>query len=355
MIERFPLRSTPVHGRATRAGIARRDIIVALVVVGLLVCVIVIRVLPSREDARRMACQHRQWAVVRAALDYEAAKGEFPGYRNLQATDATGTPRPTGWVFPLLAHLHSPQTRRALQSAGRDVRDAAADNDPAKRPEPPYFEMFAEYGPEGSDEKRGQRPTHAILELICPSGTAGKPPKTPNQSYWVVNAGMPDAPLRGNFPPDWPANGVFLDLFGRAERAKELSTSVAYIEKHDGAKNTLLLSENVDSGEWTDDAESKVGFLWRPDVEGDVPAPAGQILQINRRVGEGDGSLRFARPSSFHPGGVNVAFVSGRVQFLNEQINDLVYVRLMMTNSREPKFPGTDQLVPPPHRLVEEP
>jgi hypothetical protein len=350
MFQRRPLSATRDRYRQSRTGIARRDIIVSLFVVGLLICVLVLWIPPGREDSRRTTCQHRQWAVAKAILEYEAVNGQFPGYQNLQAEDAMRTPRPTGWVFPLLPYLRPPRQQLVRKSEGGDLGNLAADNDSAERPPPPYLQIFEEYGPAGPDERRGQPPTRSILELICPSGAGSELPKTPNRCYWIANAGMPDAPTSGNLPPDWPANGVFLDLFGCGGGDDKLATSVAFVEEHDGAESTLLLSENMDAGEWTDDTEAKVGFVWWPEVEGGPQAPAQQILRINERAGEGDGSIQFARPSSLHRGGVNVVFVSGRQQFLNQQINELVVARLMMSNSREAKFPGTDQPVPPPYR-----
>jgi hypothetical protein len=146
---------------------------------------------------------------------------------------------------------------------------------------------------------------------------------------------------------------VFLDLFRQLDEDEPVVTSVAFVEQWDGADSTLLLSENVDAGQWTDDTEANVGFVWWPQVEDGSPLPAQQILRINERAGEGDGSIQFARPSSFHVGGVNVVFVSGRQRFLSQQIDDLVYARLMMSNSREAKFPGTDQPAPSAYRLAD--
>lgn len=352
MCDRDPIPGVPVRDGRGRRGIARRDLIVASVAVVLLVGVLLLLLLPGREDARRRMCQQRQWAVAKAALDYEAACGEFPGYRNLQATDAAGKPRPTGWIFPLLPHLRPPQPQPVPQPEGGQLGDGPVGNDSAELPAPPYLEVFEQYGPAGPDATRGLQPTRNIVELICPSDSRTGAAEVPNRCYWVANAGMPDAPTPGKFPPDWPANGVFLDLFDRVEGDDQFSTSVALIENHDGPENTLLLTENVDAGKWTDDAEAKVGFVWWPHVEGGAAGPVEQILRINERTGEGDGSIRFARPSSCHPGGVNVVFVSGNQQFLNEQIDHLVYARLIMCNAREVKFPGTDQLVPPPYRLV---
>jgi hypothetical protein len=328
--------------------------LVTILVVGLLICFLAPLIVRRRERTRRIDCQRRQLAVARAIREYEAAQLRFPGYRNLQATDRVGKPRPTGWVFPILPYLGPPaadekRERSGDGSGGLEAGDRAVD----RSPDLPYGSLFAEYGPHGPDGKRGARPTCHIPELLCPAGAAPDPPTESNRCFWVANAGMPDAASDDNWPPDWPANGVFLDAFGRVEQDHDGRVSVPYIEQHDGLANTLLISENLDSGEWTDDTEARVGFVWRPQPEPGASETADRLLHINQFAGQGDGSIRFARPSSFHGGGVNVVFADRKTQFLNEQIDYVVFARLMMCNSHNTKFPGTDRPVPPPYRVVE--
>ena len=184
---------------------------------------------------------------------------------------------------------------------------------------------------------------------MCPDDPPPDLPATPNWSSWIVNAGMPDAPPSPDFPADWPANGVFLDLFTPGAARPTGRTSAAFIEQHDGLASTLLLSENVDSGLWTDHGEAQVGFVWIAGIHNGLPDPGDQLLRINQLIGQGDGSIRFARPSSRHRGGVNVVYASGAFQFLNEDIDYLVFARLMITDSHGAKIPGSDRPVPPPY------
>jgi len=50
----------------------------------------------------------------------------------------------------------------------------------------------------------------------------------------------------------------------------------------------------------------------------------------------------WARPSSTHGGGVNVAFISGRVTFLREDIDYIVYIALMTLNDKKSDSPNRD-------------
>jgi hypothetical protein len=50
----------------------------------------------------------------------------------------------------------------------------------------------------------------------------------------------------------------------------------------------------------------------------------------------------WARPSSNHGGGVNVAFISGRVTFLREDIDYIVYIALMTLHDKKSDSPNPD-------------
>ncbi len=320
------------------AGRTRRDVIVVIFVVGMLLLVVIPLLLRQRTRSRRELCQQRQLAVTKAILHYESDRQRFPGYRNLQASDIDGNQQPTGWVFPILPYLHPP-----------GLGDLPAKG-PLPDARPPYEGVLKKHGPEGASSARGRRPNVYIQEVVCPDAPPSDPEKTPNWSNWVVNTGMPDAEPADGTPPDWQANGLFLDLFKNGEKGDGNSTTVAFVGQHGGPQATLLFSENVDSGLWTDHGEAQVGFVWVPGFVEGVPDPGDQVLRINQSIGVGDGSMKFARPSSYHGAGVNVAYVSGRLQFLNQDIDYLVFTRLMMVDSDGAKLPGTDTPVPPPYR-----
>ena len=46
----------------------------------------------------------------------------------------------------------------------------------------------------------------------------------------------------------------------------------------------------------------------------------------------------YGYPSSNHPGGVNVAFCGGQVEFMAETIDPLIYGQLMTSNSKRSKL-----------------
>jgi hypothetical protein len=198
----------------------------------------------------------------------------------------------------------------------------------------PHAEIYEEFGPQAAPEKRGRVAPTYIPDLVCPDH---RPPNSDEHPAWlgfVVNCGMPDLPRSkraADEPADLPANGLFFDAF--PEPSVIMSTSL--LEELDGASHTLLLSENVDCGGWTDTKETRVGFLWSLE--------AGQILPLNGRRGAGDGSTRFARPSSYHAGGVNAALADSTTRFINEQIDERVWRQLLTSDDDNARKPGRSE------------
>ncbi len=196
-------------------------------------------------------------------------------------------------------------------------------------------------------------------------------------------------------PRDWADNGVFFDRYtgdprvqgggsgssgssgsGSSQSSQIVTMSSAYIMRGDGMQNTVLVSENVDAGNYTDQAEAKLGMIWNGtgtvNTSSDPPNlnPSDDNMRINRGTGMSDlqgGSVQttsssassssgntsssptasvFARPSSYHPGGVNMAFCDGRVQFVGQDIDYYVYCMLMSSNGARVRKPGTNNVLP---------
>jgi prepilin-type processing-associated H-X9-DG protein len=140
---------------------------------------------------------------------------------------------------------------------------------------------------------------------------------------------------------------IFLDLSDK--HADEAHVSLDFIQEHDGASHTLMLSENVDAGGWTDVDEPRVGFVWIDQLRDGKPDPI-TVWRINQTIGKGNGRIASARPSSWHTGGVNVAFCDGHTKFLSENVDYLVFTQLMTPYGKDSRVPGTKTLVAAPYR-----
>lgn len=147
--------------------------------------------------------------------------------------------------------------------------------------------------------------------------------------------------------------------------------TMALIQKGDGTTKTMMLTENINATYWgyfngidrvtdEDAVDSKVqfGFCWeQPNTVVDAltqtfdpnaketdaryrrlnglkePLPSTDMANLTENYGF---------PSSYHPGGVQVAFMGGQVDFVNEQIDNLVYAQLMTTDHKKSQLKDAD-------------
>jgi hypothetical protein len=301
----------PGRRHLRRSGLTRTETVLLVLFFAGALALLIPYVYRQRLMQRRTLCEKRQLDTAQAILAFESLHARFPGYCNAlsvaeedgQVIPADGTRSVpatlTGWVLPILEHL------------GRDSKSL-------------------------------------VPEIVCPDNPPPDPPNNATWMAWVVNSGLPDVPNELGLPPDWPANGVFLDRCTKP-LLPEAETSLAYVNAHDGAENTFLLSENIDAGRTTDTAEAKVAFVWTPGMVAGEPSPNGVVLRINKKRGEGNGAMLFARPSSNHRQGVNVVFCDTSTRFLSEGIDYFVYCRLMTPDDAGLKLAGSQDPIPPPY------
>jgi len=138
--------------------------------------------------------------------------------------------------------------------------------------------------------------------------------------------------------------------------------TIAYIQaKGDGTTKTMMLSENFNATHWgyfqppsnpVPDEKYHFGFCWeQPAAIIDSLATGGSQINFEtdarfRRFNglpdplpetsiTRDMTSNYGFPSSHHPGGSQVVFVAGQVQFVSDQIENLIYAQLMTTNHKK--------------------
>ena len=183
------------------------------------------------EAGRATYCENNQHEIGHALLQYETTKGHFPGYIE------TLIDHPVSWPVTILPSIQAnlfPFWRSRW--AGGSIPDWSG---------PTTF------------------PGTSISLFHCPSDSASSEAWT--LSY-VVNCGQPDVPSASTTspPPDWGANGVFHNHDTTTKPRGLSATQLVYVSNasvsnKDGVQNTLMLSENVQAGEWADP--------YRPDNE----------------------------------------------------------------------------------------
>lgn len=298
-----------------KRGLLKTEMVVVVVIVMAAIALLIPFALQQRAASRAMTCQDRLQRLALAVTEYDTQHGNLPGYRQ-SMEELT-----VGWVPPLLPLLHATdQQTEALQAQALAALQ---------------------------ENKRGPA---QLPSLLCP---AQSPLERTSPLSFIANCGMPDNTKESELPPDWQSNGLFFDHRVEPE-ARRVMTSLNWLTRRDGAETTLLFSENIDAGSWTDSDEAMTGFVWTANMDAaGNPTSLPDVLRINQERGAGDGSLKFARPSSYHRGGVNVVMASGASRLVNDQIDYLVWQRLMVADGTTVKLAGQDEPAPKPWRLGE--
>ena len=343
------------------------ELLVVIAIIGTLVGLLLPAVQAAREAARSNTCRNNLSQLQKALANRESSLREYPGFINSLGVPNTPNQIRASWLVMTFPYIEAN----------------------------PLWDRWSK-GPAANGVNFAQgtidRFSAAELEiLICPSDPPVTP-GTPNNSY-VANTGIVSNSSEFSSAPENAANGVFFDRtravpgtrLGPADQKDGtplIKMTTAYIQaKGDGTTSTLMLSENLHAVYWAHFAEAAYqegggsqyqdekwhfGFCWQqpeaPGVLAGVQRINGYLEQDSYNdvsdigaTAQGSTSISpdtiaDAFPSGNHPGGVNVAFVGGAVQFLSDQIQPLVYAQLMTSNSKRSDLVAgglSDKQLPP--------
>ena len=338
--------------RVVLRGFTLVELLVVIAIIGVMMALLLPAVQSARESGRRSECLNHLRQLALATLQWEDRMRRFPGsFEELPLTEvgsAGSFDLWASWAVLLLEDLE---------------RSAFFDEHLAGEYEGRYMDIY-----------------------VCPSD-GNKSGGGPENSY-VANGGRAGPANR-----ERTANGPFMNRIANPE------FSVAEGVFRDGREYTLAYSENLEASPYSavgwngfsanpacpkptqcpkpteacvdckfveEFQDRKWGplFLWVPMAEPDYGARINQGLDAGytREAAEVAPSLRVlsncpneiidqlegkARPSSYHPGGVNVAFAGARAMFLRESIDYIAYISLMTTNDKRSETPD-------PHYVMED-
>ncbi|MGW8257686.1 MAG: DUF1559 family PulG-like putative transporter, partial [Thermoguttaceae bacterium] len=242
------------------------ELLVVITIIGMLIGLLLPAVQSAREAGRRTQCLNNQHQISTALLQYEAAKGAFPGYvgeyRGYLPGDTTIKQRKISWFVAVLPYLD----RVDLHDLWKDITlpDVNPDNPLPGTP---------------TTDPANPNPIPAVYMRIavCPNNT----PPTQNESWLSYRANVgrikpnyfsgEDDPQRVLAAKAIPAEAVFTDQYqddptgANTERLARVSQS--FINSKDGTGTTLMLAENSASVPPYSTLESYFEGKWAPLVQ----------------------------------------------------------------------------------------
>ncbi len=352
--------------RLNRHGFTLVELLVVIAIIGILVGLLLPAVQMAREAARRIECSNKLRQISLATANFETNKKGYPGYQSAFGVTGSGaatTGKVGSWVVTILPFLE--------QAALRDVWD-----DPTEQANWSTASIYA--SPRVQVQVDRFYPN--IAGFSCASDVGNLDEANATNSY-VCNAGfIPEAsnvaglnPIYGSYPnaassilSQKAANGIFTSKLPQNLNGTGTWGHNATVRSdgvRDGLSNTIGYTENMQASTWdffshnTDQTRWRLGVVWLYRLDNGVlksPAskPDPDLVEPRHRINgnkltadivmEG---FHVGRPSSNHPGTVNVAMLDGSMISLDEQIDYHVYQSLMTPVTKKSDVPNANYLL----------
>jgi len=298
------------------------ELLVVISIIGMLMALLLPAVQQAREAARRLQCMNNMDNIATGVQIFVTSKGYFPGLLDKVAKSGQDYTEAT-WLMMIFPSLEQGDVYEVWNNPTSGPAQWAAAS--------PYIPI-----------------------VNCPSAL-NIDHSEPSTNY-VANAGI-GIPLGPDYDSSQrAANGVFAD---RANTTQRVSLS----DFRNGSSNTLMASESLLAENWVPGGlfysalpGLDAGFCWLFATETSVTGPgdisplaqgaSGSAVTPEMRINyekntltSTGGNVEYARPSSVHPGGVNVMFADGHGQFLGDGIQYHIYQQLMTPDDHRSDMP----------------
>lgn len=305
-----------------RNGFSRIEVVVVIIILLVLFGLIVPKIDQDRGNVYSLQCKNNLRNIAVSVTAYTAANND-----KVPLLD-DGT---YGWSVTLLPYLDQMSLYRELTN---------------KQMNSPIGGLFMQQ-----------------IDVLTCQGEENKFQKPGSLSY-VVNAGygrFEDLPETGEVV-ELGTHSPEIDLNGDGtvdvdEREINRATGVFWrshldgyrmtfdeIQRGDGMANTLLLTENKNAGSWYSSRTMETAFVigrnalqFEPDEtsRGPLHLKSANLGPFGINASPNGNPGQRPSPSSNHPGTVNAAFCDGRVMGLSEEIDPLIYARLLSPNGEK--------------------
>lgn len=292
-----------------RRGLSLLEVVVLLIVVLLLIALLAPAISIGRRSPRRTQCLNNMRNIGLAVQNYASQHGALP-----PLDDGTHP-----WPRLILRVLDQPALDREIAAGGWSAKEA------------PYLQVFTCPQDDDSFQQPGG------LSYVVNGG----------YGFFPVDrkTGMATERGRHSLAQNWDGDGEVSDedrlvtkatgAFWRPDEAVEPMT-LDYIGVGDGTGNTLLVTETLHAGPWLSRDAREIAFvIGRERLTFD--RAAGPLAVSKTDLGPfGINAAKDAEgltpaPSSNHAGSVNVIWADGRGGGMSENIDPLIYVRVMTT------------------------
>lgn len=327
-----------------RRGFTLIELLVVISIIAVLASLIAPAVQSARRAARKVQCLSNMRNVGLAMQNFASSNnGSLPALYSFQTVTNTSGQQgrmTVPWTFLLLPALDNSALLKNIR------------NDAVFTAGTPNI-MSINLNPAVQNENV------AIEVFTCPDHVAAF--KKPGGLSYVVNAGHMPATTWGNTsvnnspdlvdyaistPTAIDATDVAIGQATGVIWPTGYTSSLEYVSTGDGTSTTLLITENLQAGQWYQTNTSSLGFgIQLPATLTSMYPNAGGAANgvlgigaaatpdnwfINRNLSAAQ--YTSPRPSSQHAGGVNVIMCDGAGKFLNESMDQIVFTKLMTSN-----------------------
>ncbi len=363
------------------------ELLVVITIIGMLVSLLLPAIQAAREAGRRSVCQNNMRQCSLALTQFQETKKSYPGYVQLIPThDSTIPYIRASWVVPILPQLERNDLYQNWHKVGNVLTSYSQfAHIPTTSAATFYSPMEILICPSNANPDLGGNP----LSYVVNTGLA----KTPNDTSVQVPTVTPSG---ATYVPEDVNSGVFFNQSLWAGTSASVPSGATpgggvkinadFISTRDGTTYTIMLSENLQAGNWAVDPNNptgtaipesvtirgfyntdmavreNTGMVWyltgNMNNEGQSGTPSNvytspltlgtygindnsqivtgsiQLLYNSMNISSPTG-LAFSRPSANHSGGVNVAYCGGNAGYLSAEIDYKVFTQLMTPNQKQ--------------------